>query len=80
MKINCYFSTDKHTSYRTCLNRGENSRRKMEQKNAYECHHSSTFFTRNPRYDKHVENCPEKPGVVHRFENQNLVTFGDNLK
>ena len=52
----------------------------MEQKNPYACHHFSTFFTRNPRYDKHVENCSEKPGVVYRFENQNLVTFGDNLK
>lgn len=55
-------------------------RRRMEHTNAYECHDCSTLFARKPRYDKHAENCAEIPGIVNRFENQNLLTFENNLK
>ena len=45
---------------------------------AYECHHCLTFLKTG--YDKHVENYAGIHGIVYRLENQNLVTFGNNLK
>ena len=35
---------------------------------------------RKPKYEKHVENCSWRPDIVYKFENQNLVTFAENLK
>ena len=76
MNINCYFSTDESMAY----SRGENALCKTEHTNACECHHCSTFLARKPIYDKHGKNCAGIPGIMYRFENQNLVTFVDILK
>lgn len=32
------------------------------------------------RYERHVENCTDIPENIHKFHNQNFVTFEDNLK
>ena len=41
---------------------------------AFEYHYCSTFYCK-PKYDKPVENGAGIPGIVHRLENKNLVTF-----
>ena len=62
------------------MSRGDNCHRKMEQTCVYQSHHCSSLFGRKPKYEKHVENCSWRTDIVQKFENQNYVTFEENLK
>ena len=39
-----------------------------------------TFFAIKGRYKKHRKCCIKMPGILYKFENQNLVMYGYNLK
>ena len=46
----------------------------------YKCYYCRKFFARADKHKRHIENCSGIPGTVYNFNNQNLVTFEENLK
>ena len=46
---------------------------------AYQCYYCSKFFARSDIQKHHMQHCSGVPGIVYNFNNQNLVTFEDNL-
>ena len=74
-EIKCYFSQDISRAYRNTCSRGE----KLSHSFAYQCYYCNTFFARPDKHKRHVEHCSSIPGIIYNFNNQNLVTFGDNL-
>ena len=48
--------------------------------NACECFYCFCYFLRQDRWKKHINICTGIPGIVYNFNNQNLVTYEDNLK
>lgn len=47
---------------------------------AYECFYCFRYFLWQDRWKKHINVCTGIPGIVYNFNNQNLVTYKDNLK
>ena len=74
-KVLCYFSEDISKSYRNNCGKGE----KMSHGFAFECYYCGKFFARADKQKRHIESCSGIPGVVYNFNNENLVTFEDNL-
>ena len=76
IKIDCYFSTQKHLAIRIAFNKSD----KMKHNEEYECHHCSKFYARKSTYERHIKNCSGIPGILSKFWNQKLVSFEDTLK
>ena len=74
-EIKCYFSNDLSKANRNTCNRGE----KLVQGFANQCYYCNKFFATPDKHKRHIEHCPGVPGIVYSFNNQNLVTFEDNL-
>ena len=62
-------------AYRNTCSRGE----KLSHDFAYQCYYCNKFFARPDKHKRHMEHCSGIPGIVYSFNNQNLVTFEDNL-
>ena len=60
---------------RNTCNKGE----KLWHDFAYQCYYSGKFFAITDRQELHMEHCSGVPGIIYNFNNQNLVTFEDNL-
>ena len=74
-EIKCYFSQDISRACRNTCSKGE----KMSHGFAYQCYYCGKFFARSDKQKRHMEHCSGFPGIVYNFNNQNLVTFEDNL-
>ena len=74
-EIKCYFSRGLSRAYRNTCSRGE----KLQHGFASQCYYCNKFFARPDKYKQHIEHCSEVSGIVYSFNNQNLVTFEDNL-
>ena len=74
--ILCYSSEDMSKAYSSSCSQGE----KISHGFAFECHYCGNFFARADKQKRHIGNCSGIPGVVYNFNNQNLITFEDNLK
>ena len=44
-----------------------------------QCYGCNKFFVQR-KNEKHLENCCSKPGVLYKFNNQNVQTFEDNFR
>ena len=77
--IDCFFTDKIHLAYRTTYNNDQKTD-KLRHGYAFRCHYCSVYFTRNDRYQKHLDNCTGKPGFIYKFDTENLSTFEDNLK
>ena len=55
-------------------------RKKIVHEFAYEFYYCRNFFARSDKNKGHIEIYAGIPGMVYNFNNQNLVTFGENLK
>ena len=62
-------------AYRNTCSRGE----KLQHGFANQCYYCNKFFARPDKHKRHIEHCSGVPGLVYSFNNQNLVTFEDNL-
>ena len=58
----------------TCI-KGE----KLSHGFAYQYYYCGKFFTIIDRQKQHIEHCSGVPGIAYNFNNQNFVTFEDNL-
>ena len=74
-EMKCYFSQDISRAYRNTCNKGE----KLSHGFAYQCYYCNEFFVTPDKHKRHMEHCSGVPGIVYNFNNQNLVTFEDNL-
>ena len=74
-QIKCYFSRDLSKAYRNTCSRGEKLHHGFEN----QCYYCNKFFPRSDKYKRHTEHCSGVPGIACSFNNQNLVTFEDNL-
>ena len=74
-QIKCYFSRDLSKVYRNACSRGEN----LQHGFANQCYYCNKFFARPDKYKRHTEHCSGVPGIIYSFNNQNLMTFEDNL-
>ena len=46
---------------------------------ANQCYYCGKLFARSDKQKQHMEHCSGVSGIVYDFNNQNLVTFEDNL-
>ena len=46
---------------------------------ANQCYYCGKLFARSDKQKQHMEHCSGVLGIVYNFNNQNLVTFEDNL-
>ena len=74
-EIKCYFSQDISRACRNTCNKDE----KLSHGFAYQCYYCNKFFVRPDKHKRHMQHCSSVPGIVYNFNNQNLVTFEDNL-
>ena len=45
----------------------------------YQCYYCNKFFILETRQKRHIENCSGRLGVVYNLNNQNLISYQDNL-
>ena len=75
VEIKCYFLQDISSANRNTWNKSE----KLSHGFAYQCYYCGKFFAISDRQELHMEHCSGVPGIIYNFNNQNLVTFEDNL-
>ena len=77
LSVVCYATNDISKAYRSIISQQGTITRSG---NAFECYYCYRYFIRKDRWQKHLIHCTGIPGVVYNFNNQNLVTYQDNLK
>ena len=75
--VTCYVTNDISKAYRSIIRQKGTITRSG---NAFECFYCFRYFIRKDRWKKHIVHCTGIPGVIYNFNNQNLVTYQDNLK
>ena len=73
--IDCYFSIDLASTYRSEWSTGKS----LRHARAYQFYYCSSYYIQKARYQKHIEKCSGIPGIVYNFTNQNLVSFEVNI-
>ena len=74
----CYFSTDIAVAYSTYYTHGNCKKRSSRVQSCHYCNH---YFVQSPlRFEKHLKQCSEKPGIIYNFNNQSLISYEDNFK
>ena len=76
----CYSTTDISKAYGSFCSQGEKDKKKIVHGFGYECYYCAKLFARPDKHKRHIEICAGIPGIVYNFNNQNLITFGENLK
>ena len=76
----CYTTTDISKTYRSSCSQEEKDKEKIVHGFAYECYYCKKYFARPDEHKRHIEICAGIPGIVYNFNNQNLVTFEENLE
>ena len=72
----CYFSDDISKAYPSSYSKGKEMRRAHKCSQSYYC---NKFFIQETRQKRHMANCSGRPGVVYNFNNQNLISYQDNV-
>ena len=67
-------------SMQKLCSQGEEEEKKIVHEFVYEFYYCRKFFARSDKNKGHIEIYAGIPGMVYNFNNQNLVTFGENLK
>ena len=73
--IKCFFTKGKSKAFRNTCNKSN----KLTHGFAYQCCYCSKLFAWPHKHKRHMEHCSGIPGVIYNFNNQNLVSFEDNL-
>ena len=78
--ILCYGTTDISKAYRSSCSQAEKDKEKIVHGFAYEYYYCRNIFARPDKYRRHIEIFAGIPGIAYNFNNQNLITFEENLK
>ena len=76
--IDSYFMSTIYRAFRASSSLGKLNT--IEHNHAYQCHSCSNFYCQNPTFEKHLQVCSSIPGIVYKFENQNLISYEDNFR
>ena len=63
-------------AYTTKFNKNE----KIRHGTVFHFYFCSNYYGRKDKFDRHIENCTDRPGYIYKFNTQNLLTFEANLK
>ena len=63
--------------YRGIISKGKRGAKFMTADQCYGC---NKFLADKNKLKNHLESCGSMPGLVYKFENQNISTFEDNIK
>ena len=75
--INCFFAVSMRNAYRQVSNKTKDS---VSITTADHCYGCNKFFIEKKSLERHMNVCGDFPGIVYKFENQNIQTFFDNMK
>ena len=74
--INFYFTTSMRNAYRVVFERNnENISATADQ-----CFSYNKLFIERKSLESHMNVCGHLPGIIYKFENQNIQTFLNNMK
>ena len=74
----CYFTTDIALAYSAYYDRGS---KKVRSTKVQSCHYCNHYFVHNnPKFERHLKHCSEKPGIIYNFNNSSLISYEDNFK
>ena len=74
--VNCYFLIKNHFVYKLSFMKSDKTKHSRE----LEYYHCSNSFVNNNKYEKYIKNCSGIPGVLHKLDKLNIVTFENDLK
>ena len=75
--INCFFAVSMSNAYRLVSNKTKNS---LSITTADQCYSCNKFFIERKSLERHMNVCGHFPGIVYRFENQNIQSLFGNMK
>ena len=75
--INCFFAVSMRNAYRQVSNKTKDS---VSITTADHCYGCNKFFIKKKSLERYMNVCGDFPGIVYKFENQNIQTFFDNMK
>ena len=73
----CYFSEDNLKAYSSLHTEAEGLRRAHK---VYQWYYCNKFYIDKQHHKRHLETCSRKPGIIHNFNNQCLISYQDNFK
>ena len=73
----CYFSEDISKAYSSLHTEVKGLRRAHK---VYQCYYCNKFYIDKQHHKRHLETCSGKPGIIHNFKNQCLISYQDNFK
>ena len=47
---------------------------------ADQCYGCNKFFAKKKNLERHLKVCGSMSGIIEKFENQNILSFGDNVR
>ena len=56
--IECFFTSQNNLAYISTFSENQ----KIKHSTAYQCYFCSKYYARKNKFDRHIENCTEKPG------------------
>lgn len=74
--IDFYFSKLMRKAYRVVSNKKNG----VESTTADQCFACNKLFIEKKSLENHKRACSSMPGLVYKFENQNILTFEENVK
>ena len=74
--VECFFSTQINLAYRNTFSEDK----KVRHGTAFQCFFCSKYFGRKNMWERHFQNCTDRPGFVCNINTRTLLTFEENLK
>ena len=75
--VDYYLTSYMRNAYRVVRSKGKRS---LEATTAEQCYVCDKFFIQRKSLENHLKFCSSMPGLVYKFQNQNIISFEDNVK
>ena len=75
--INCSVAVSMRNAYRVVSNKTKNS---LSITTTDQCYGCNKFFIEKKSLERYMNVCGYFPGIIYKFENQNIQTFSGNIK
>ena len=71
----CFFSDDISKAYSSFYPKVKERKHKV-----YQCYYCNHFFISITKKKRRTKSCSGKPGVIHNFNNQSLISYEENFR
>ena len=75
--IDCFISNSIRLAYQALVYKGKGNFDSLTAKQCYGC---NRIFAGKKILEKHIKVCGSLPGIIYKFENQNISSFEDNFR